>query len=141
MGMTLISSIHYGVSYNNAFWNGMQMTYGDGDGSIFVDFSRGNDVIGHELTHGVTQHSLQLNYSNEAGGLNESMSDCFGAEEASRLCGGLGASGLVSPCRRFRAPKGTGGLLRDSGESTGAPIGRPHYPLAAHGAKRVYGLP
>ena len=78
-GMTLISSIHYGVRYNNAFWNGSQMTYGDGDGSIFVDFSKGNDVIGHELTHGVTQHSLQLNYTNEAGGLNESMSDCFGS--------------------------------------------------------------
>src|SRR5215510_2342881 len=79
MGMTLISSIHYGVSYNNAFWNGMQMTYGDGDGMIFVDFSKGNDVIGHELTHGVTQHSLGLNYTNEAGGLNESLSDCFGS--------------------------------------------------------------
>jgi Zn-dependent metalloprotease len=79
MGMTLLSSIHYGVGYNNAFWNGMQMTYGDGDGMIFVDFSKGNDVIGHELTHGVTQHSLGLNYTNEAGGLNESMSDCFGS--------------------------------------------------------------
>jgi Zn-dependent metalloprotease len=78
-GMTLISSIHYGENYNNAFWNGAQMTYGDGDGSIFVDFTKGNDVIGHELTHGVTQHSLQLNYTNEAGGLNESMSDCFGS--------------------------------------------------------------
>ena len=78
-GMTLISSIHYGVRYNNAFWNGSQMTYGDGDGSIFLDFSKGNDVIGHELTHGVTQYSLQLNYTNEAGGLNESLSDCFGS--------------------------------------------------------------
>ena len=78
-GMTLISSIHFGVNYNNAFWNGSQMTYGDGDGSIFIDFTKGNDVIGHELTHGVTQHSLQLNYTNEAGGLNESMSDCFGS--------------------------------------------------------------
>jgi Zn-dependent metalloprotease len=78
-GMTLMSSIHYGVNYNNAFWNGSQMTYGDGDGSIFVDFSKGNDVIGHELTHGVTQHSLQLNYVNEPGGLNESLSDCFGS--------------------------------------------------------------
>src|SRR5260370_29516264 len=55
------------------------MIYGDGDGSIFVDFTNGNDVIAHELTHGVTQHSLQLNYANEAGGLNESMSDCFGS--------------------------------------------------------------
>ena len=78
-GMTMISSIHYGTGYNNAFWNGAQMTYGDGDGSIFVDFSKGNDVIGHELTHGVTQHTLQLAYNNEAGGLNESLSDCFGS--------------------------------------------------------------
>ena len=78
-GMTMISSIHYGVRYNNAFWNGSQMTYGDGDGSIFLDFSNANDVIGHELTHGVTQYSLQLNYTNDAGGLNESLSDCFGS--------------------------------------------------------------
>lgn len=79
MGMTLQSSIHFGVKYNNAFWNGAQMTYGDGDNNIFVDFTRSNDVIGHELTHGVTQFSAQLAYSNEAGGLNESMSDVFGS--------------------------------------------------------------
>jgi Zn-dependent metalloprotease len=78
-GMSMISSIHYGTGYNNAFWNGSQMTYGDGDGSIFVDFTQGNDVIAHELTHGVTQNSLQLSYTNEAGGLNESLSDCFGS--------------------------------------------------------------
>ena len=78
-GLTLLSSIHYGVNYNNAFWNGQQMVYGDGDGKIFTDFTGGNDVIGHELTHGVTQNSLQLDYSGDAGGLNESMSDCFGS--------------------------------------------------------------
>jgi len=77
--MTLISSVHYGVNYNNAFWNGAQMTYGDGDGKVFLDFTLGDDVIGHELTHGVTQHSLALVYSGEAGGLNESMSDVFGS--------------------------------------------------------------
>jgi len=78
-GMTLISSIHYGSNYNNAFWNGTQMTYGDGDGQIFVDFTKGNDVVGHENTHGVTQYTLQLVYSNEPGGLNESLSDVFGS--------------------------------------------------------------
>lgn len=56
----MMASIHYGSKFNNAMWNGSQMIYGDGDGSIFIDFTRGNDVIGHELTHGVTQHSLQL---------------------------------------------------------------------------------
>jgi Zn-dependent metalloprotease len=78
-GMTMGSSVHYGVNYNNAFWNGMRMTYGDGDANIFIDFTRSNDVIGHELTHGVTQHTIQLAYSNEAGGLNESISDVFGS--------------------------------------------------------------
>lgn len=78
-GMTLQSSVHYGVKYNNAFWNGNQMTYGDGDGSIFVDFTKGNDVIAHELTHGITQFTTQLAYANQAGGLNESCSDVFGS--------------------------------------------------------------
>jgi Zn-dependent metalloprotease len=78
-GIALISSIHYSVDYNNAFWNGGQMTYGDGDGNIFVDFTKSNDVIGHELTHGVTQYTLGLNYNNQPGGLNESISDVFGS--------------------------------------------------------------
>jgi len=78
-GMTLLSSIHFGVNFNNAQWTGTQMLYGDGDGEIFIDFTNGNDVIGHELTHGVTQHTLQLAYSDDAGGLNESLSDCFGS--------------------------------------------------------------
>jgi len=77
-GLTLLSSVHYGANYNNAFWNGHQMVYGNGDGKVFVDFTGSNDVIGHELTHGVTQYSLQLGYTGDAGGLNESMSDCFG---------------------------------------------------------------
>jgi Zn-dependent metalloprotease len=55
------------------------MTYGDGDGAIFVDFTKSTDVIGHELTHGVTEFSARLGYTNEAGGLNESMSDVFGS--------------------------------------------------------------
>jgi Zn-dependent metalloprotease len=78
-GKTLLSSIHYSVNYNNAFWNGNQMTYGDGDGNIFIDFTKSNDVIGHELTHGVTQFTSQFAYTNQAGGLNESMSDVFGS--------------------------------------------------------------
>jgi Zn-dependent metalloprotease len=78
-GMTMVSSIHFGSKFNNAMWNGSQMVYGDGDDSIFIDFTRGSDVVGHELAHGVTQFSLRLDYSEEAGGLNESLSDCFGS--------------------------------------------------------------
>jgi Zn-dependent metalloprotease len=78
-GMSLISSVHYGQDYANAFWNGLQMTYGDGDNRIFIDFTKSLDVIAHELTHGVTQHSSGFRYSGQAGGLNESMSDVFGS--------------------------------------------------------------
>lgn len=78
-GMSLISSVHYGVDYANAFWNGLQMTYGDGDNRIFIDFTKSIDVIAHELTHGVTQHSSGFKYTGQAGGLNESMSDVFGS--------------------------------------------------------------
>jgi Zn-dependent metalloprotease len=78
-GMTLLSSIHFSVNYNNAGWTGSQMKYGDGDGNIFIDFTKSNDVIGHELTHGVTQFTASFAYRNQAGGLNESMSDVFGS--------------------------------------------------------------
>jgi Zn-dependent metalloprotease len=78
-GMTLLSSIHYGSRYNNAFWDGRQMTYGDGDGQIFLDFTLSTDVIAHELTHGVTQFSARLEYEDQPGALNESVSDVFGS--------------------------------------------------------------
>jgi Zn-dependent metalloprotease len=78
-GITMASSVHYGINFNNAFWNGSRMTYGDGDGNIFIDFTNSTDVIAHELTHGVTQYSLQLSYTGQAGGLNESLSDVFGS--------------------------------------------------------------
>jgi Zn-dependent metalloprotease len=77
-GLVLRNSIHYGNKYDNAMWNGSQMVYGDGDGKIFGSFTNDIDVIGHELTHGVTQYSAKLNYQDQSGALNESMSDIFG---------------------------------------------------------------
>jgi thermolysin len=74
----LISSfVHYGNSYNNAFWNGSYMTYGDGDGSTFSPLVT-LDICGHEMTHGVTERTAGLVYAKEPGALNESMSDVFG---------------------------------------------------------------
>ena len=70
--------MHYGRRFDNAFWNGSQMIYGDGDGVIFQRFTKCLDVIGHELTHGVTQYEAALNYQDQPGALNESMSDVFG---------------------------------------------------------------
>ena len=56
-GLELVSSVHYGTRYDNAFWDGAQMVYGDGGGQLFIEgaFTHALDVIGHELTHGVTQ--------------------------------------------------------------------------------------
>jgi Zn-dependent metalloprotease len=78
-GLKMISTIHYGERYDNAFWNGEQMVYGDGDGTIFTDFTGPLDVTGHELTHGVTQYTAGLDYSGQSGALNESVSDVFGS--------------------------------------------------------------
>ncbi len=78
-GADLVSSVHYSLGFDNAFWNGGQMVYGDGDGKLFIDFYKSPDVIGHELTHGVTQHESGLVYAGEPGALNESISDVFGA--------------------------------------------------------------
>jgi Zn-dependent metalloprotease len=80
-GMELVSSVHYGVGYDNAFWTGAQMVYGDGSGELFVQgsFTESLDVIGHELTHGVTDFTAGLVYSKQSGALNESFSDVFGS--------------------------------------------------------------
>ncbi|HJW96184.1 MAG TPA: M4 family metallopeptidase [Thermoanaerobaculia bacterium] len=77
-GATIISSVHYSSSYNNAFWNGSQMVYGDGDGSQFIPLSKALDVDAHELTHAVTERTAGLTYSNESGALNEATSDILG---------------------------------------------------------------
>ncbi len=77
-GALLKSSVHYSNNYVNAYWNGTQMVYGDGDGVNASSLARSFDVTGHELTHAVTSSESNLTYSGESGGLNESMSDIFG---------------------------------------------------------------
>jgi Zn-dependent metalloprotease len=71
--MPIISSVHYGWNYINAFWNGAQMVYGDGYGFPLAD-----DVVAHELTHGVTQYESNLFYYYQSGAINESFSDLWG---------------------------------------------------------------
>jgi Zn-dependent metalloprotease len=76
-GFQIISRVHYGKDYNNAFWNGKVMTYGDGSGTVFKPLVA-LDVAGHEITHGVTTMTADLIYEKESGALNESFSDIFG---------------------------------------------------------------
>lgn len=76
-GAPIYSVVHYGKNYNNAFWNGEAMFYGDGDGRTFSPLSGANDIIAHELTHAVTEKTAGLVYRYQSGALNESMSDVF----------------------------------------------------------------
>lgn len=77
-GFPLVGTVHYGVGYENAFWNGVQMVFGDGDGELFNRFTRALDVVAHELAHGITESEAGLVYHNQSGALNESVSDVFG---------------------------------------------------------------
>ncbi len=109
-GMRLDSTVHYGRNYDNAFWNGQQMVYGDGDGELFNRFTIAIDVIGHELTHGVTQYEAGLDYQDQSGALNESFSDVFGSlvkqysrRQNARNADWLIGKGLLAPGVKGRA--------------------------------------
>ncbi|PKO22615.1 MAG: peptidase M4 family protein [Chloroflexi bacterium HGW-Chloroflexi-1] len=92
-GMRLDSTVHYQQGYDNAFWDGQQMVYGDGDEDLpeaerlFNRFTIALDVIAHELTHGVTQYEAKLAYWDQSGALNESFSDVFGSLVRQRVLG------------------------------------------------------
>jgi Zn-dependent metalloprotease len=86
--MPLLGLVHYGEDYDNAFWDGAgHMFFGDGDGRLLTQTTAGIDVIGHELTHGVTEHEANLVYSGQSGALNESISDVFGIQVKQRVLG------------------------------------------------------
>jgi Zn-dependent metalloprotease len=135
-GMPMIGTVEVGPHYANAFWNGMEMGFGTGDGLVFNNFVDSLDVIGHELTHGVVQFNGNggLAYSGQKGALNESMADVFGAlvkqfvlgQSASSADWLIGAEIMVSdPCLRSMAdphdglgtsPNGTPGQPKNMSE-------------------------
>ena len=86
-GATVVATVHYQRNYDNAFWNGQQLVFGDGDGRIFERFTKPVDVLGHELTHAVTEHTAGLVYEGQSGALNESVSDVFASCLKQRLLG------------------------------------------------------
>ena len=118
-GLPLVGWGHYGRDYDNAFWDGQQMVFGEGDGQLFNRFTISLDVIGHELTHGVTEDEGPLDYQAQSGALNESISDVFGslvkqhalgqtADQADWLIGaGLLAEGIQGKALRSMAEPGT----------------------------------
>ena len=118
-GGVLAATVHYGVDYDNAFWNGERMVFGDGDGEVFTGFTSSLSVIAHELAHGVTEFSGGLAYRGQSGALNESLSDVFGAlteqhhlgqraDEASWLIGaGIFAAGVTGRALRSLSAPGS----------------------------------
>jgi len=87
LGADIHLNVHFGQDYNNAFWDGDELTFGDGDGTIFVDFPNSLDVVAHEFGHGVTQFTANLDYYSQSGALNESFSDVFGSAITQHILG------------------------------------------------------
>ncbi|MFF0224517.1 M4 family metallopeptidase [Streptomyces sp. NPDC004629] len=111
-GLPLDATVHFDEGYDNAFWNGEQMVFGDGDGEVFLDFTIPVDVIGHELTHGVTQHTANLTYFGQPGALNESLSDVFGSLIKQYTLGQTAAEADWLIGAGLLAPRVTGTALR-----------------------------
>ena len=115
----VVLTVHYEQNYDNAFWNGTQLVFGDGDGTVFGRFTTPIDVLGHEFTHAVTQFTAGLDYQDQPGALNESVSDCFGmcvkqralgqtADQADWLVGeGIFLPGVEARALRDMAHPGT----------------------------------
>lgn len=87
IGTDLIVNVHYGVNYMNAFWDGDELTFGEGNGTIFTDFSKSLDVVAHELGHGVVQTTANLNYVSQSGALNEHFADVLGSVVTQHVLG------------------------------------------------------
>ncbi|MCW2812283.1 MAG: family metallopeptidase [Friedmanniella sp.] len=116
-GLTL--TVHYGRAYDNAFWDGSQLVFGDGDGEIFDRFTKPRDVLAHEFAHGVTQFTAGFTYQGQSGALNESMSDVFASMSKQRVLGqtadqadwligeGLFLPGVAARALRSMAEPGT----------------------------------
>jgi len=128
-GATLNASVHYSTNYNNAYWNGSQMVYGDGDGSEFIALSRDLDVDAHELTHAVTERTANLNYSNESGALNEATSDILGNScEAYTENGGTPNANTWKVGEDIYTPGTSGDALRFMNNPTADGYSKDYYP-------------
>jgi Zn-dependent metalloprotease len=146
--MSLVSTVHAieprGGPLNNAFWNGTQMVYGDGDGVIFNRFTQSIDVVAHELTHGITSFTSNLTYQDEPGALNEHFSDVFGSLVRQWYLGqtAKAADWLIGKDILLPASSGTRRALRDMLNPGTAYVNDPELgddPQPASYAKRYLG--
>ncbi|WP_138417194.1 M4 family metallopeptidase [Sinomonas gamaensis] len=118
-GLALEGTVHFGSAYDNAFWDGSRMVFGDGDRKVFNSFTSSLSVIAHELGHGLLQYTTNLAYEGQSGALNESFADVVGVmveqhalgqtvHEATWLIGeGIFAPGIQGAGIRSLAAPGT----------------------------------
>lgn len=118
-GAPVVVTVHFGQDYDNAFWDGEQLVFGDGDGQIFERFTKPADVLAHEFSHGVVQYTSGFVYRDQPGALNESIADVFAAmsvqhaagqtaDQATWLIGeGLFAAGIQARALRDMLHPGT----------------------------------
>ncbi|MCP4900492.1 MAG: PKD domain-containing protein, partial [bacterium] len=126
-GAQLVSTVHHRANYNNAFWNGSQMVYGDGDGSSFSPLSGSLDVVAHELTHAVTDRTADLVYAKESGALNEAWSDVLGASTEAWVDGGI-TSNTWKLGEDIYTPGTAGDALRYMNNPTADGYSKDYYP-------------
>jgi Zn-dependent metalloprotease len=110
--MPLRGIVHYGEEYPNAFWDGRRMVFGDGDGELFLRFTRSLEVIGHELGHGVVEDEAALEYFGQAGALNEHVADVAGAMVKQHELGQTAAEADWLIGAELRGPEFEGDALR-----------------------------
>jgi Zn-dependent metalloprotease len=127
-GAALVSTVHYGQGYANAYWDGTQMVFGDGDGEELGPLALALDITAHELTHAVTDATAGLVYQNEPGALNEAMSDIFAAAAESWARGGVVDARTWTVGEEVYTPGTAGDALRYMASPTADGMSRDYYP-------------
>ncbi|MCA9658004.1 MAG: M4 family metallopeptidase, partial [Myxococcales bacterium] len=133
-GATLHSTVHYGNDYDNAFWNGQQMVYGDGSGYYFDPLAYSADIVVHELTHAVTSYSADLVYQNESGALNEAFSDIMAASAQAWQAGGV-SSATWKLAEDVWTPDTPGDAMRYMNDPTADGQSYDYYPTRYQGSQ------
>jgi len=133
-GAILHSTVHFGQAYDNAFWNGSQMVYGDGSGQ-FSSLARDLDIVAHELTHAVTEHEANLVYSNESGALNEGWSDIMAASVQAHVNGGTVSDATWKLAEASWTPNKSDDAMRYMADPIADGQSRDYYPTRYQGTQ------
>lgn len=140
-GSDVVNVVHIGQKYANAAWvRGLDfMLYGDGDGELMGDMTKGLDVAGHELTHGITSKTAKLTSMDESGALNEAYSDFFGKVIANDGSWVVGASLSLNPVLfpGIRDMANPHSIEDEFNDATGARVTKPYPAKRSEAQKKL----